>query len=205
MELHYHRLMTEEALGAFFSAPALQEVVAGNFSQDSLWNLVGKDHLHYDGSAFAAGDAYLAEEREKVFASLKAASPAPARAALGRLLHTAQDFYAHSNYVTLWREQFPSAPPTQIEPLLPALLHSPRLVSGRVYWGEVFAFIPALKPLTRRLLPRDSHAWMNKDDPTRPDFDYALAAASARTRAEWEQIRLRLSETERNLLTDAEF
>jgi hypothetical protein len=69
-----------------------------------------------------------------------------------------------------------------------------RLISGRIYPPlEYFSFLPLLAPLVIPLLPRDSHAWMNKDDPSRPDFDYAYAAAVKRTENELEQIRRALT------------
>ena len=52
--------------------------------------------------------------------ALERSDPRQAWQAFGRLTHTAQDFYAHSNYVALWRERNPAAPPDQIDALLPA-------------------------------------------------------------------------------------
>lgn len=190
MKERYHRALTEEALRPHFAPAALEEIVRANLGQDALRYQFGHDHFHYDNNAFRAGDAYLAQQRRLVLETLQQGGPASAaRAAFGRLTHSAQDFYAHSSYVTLWRERFPQAAPEDIEPLLPELLNDPRLISGRIYPPlEYLTFFPALAPLVIPFLPRDSHAWMNRDDPSRPDFDYAYAAALKRTRLEWEAI-----------------
>ena len=46
----------------------------------------------------------------------------PARQSFGRLTHAAQDFYAHSNYIALWRESHPEAAPNETDPLIAVLL-----------------------------------------------------------------------------------
>lgn len=195
MKERYHRALTEEALRPHFAPAALEEIVRANLGQDALRYQFGHDHFHYDNNAFQAGDAYLAQQRRLVLETLQRGGPAStARAAFGRLTHSAQDFYAHSNYVTLWRERFPQAAPEEIEPLLPDLLSDPRLISGRIYPPlEYLTFFPWLAALVIPLLPRDSHAWMNRDDPSRPDFDYAYAAALKRTRLEWQAIHSALT------------
>lgn len=195
MKERYHRALTEEALRPHFAPAALEEIVRANLGQDALRYQFGHDHFHYDNNAFQAGNAYLAQQRRLVLETLQRGGPAStARAAFGRLTHSAQDFYAHSNYVTLWRERFPQAAPEEIEPLVPDLLSDPRLISGRIYPPlEYLTFFPLLAPLVIPLLPRDSHAWMNRDDPSRPDFDYAYAAALKRTRLEWQAIHSALT------------
>jgi hypothetical protein len=127
----------------------------------------------------------------------------PARKYFGRLTHTAQDFYAHSNYIALWRESYPEAAPDEIDPTLASLLTDSRLRSGRLYYPlEAFSFIAVLKPYIVPLLPRDSHARMNIDDPSRPSFDYAYVAAVKRTAMEFECLCQSLSQTQIQLLTE---
>ncbi|MCX7755062.1 MAG: hypothetical protein N2117_07425 [Anaerolineales bacterium] len=195
MKEKYHRAITEEVLRPFFAPAALEEIIRANVGQDALRYQFGHDHFHYDNSAFRAGDAYLAEQRRQVIETLQQTGPVSvARAAFGRLTHSAQDFYAHSNYITLWRERNPDAAPEQIDPLLPEILADARLVSGRIYAPlEYFSFFSLFAPLVLPLLPRDSHAWMNKDDPARPGFQEAYVAARKRTRLELEEIRRVLS------------
>lgn len=195
MKEKYHRAITGQALRLYFEPAALEEVIRANVGQDALRYQFGHDHFHYDNNAFAAGDAYIAEQRRVVLETLQNSGLVSlARAAFGRLIHAAQDFYAHSNYTALWRERHPEAAPAAIEPSLADVLNDPRLLSGRIYSPlEYFSFLPLLAPLVIPLLPRDSHAWMNRDDPSRPDFDYAYTAALKRTEDEFEQIRRALT------------
>ncbi len=195
MKPHYHRAITEQALRPHFNPAALESVVRANLGQDALQYQFVHDHFHFDNSSFVAGDAYLEEQRRTVKSVLENGSqPLPARAAFGRLTHAAQDFYAHSNYIALWRERNPGAAPDAIDPQLAEALTDPRLHSGRIYPPlEWFSFLPWIGHLVVPLLPRDSHAWMNKDDPSRPDFDFAFAAAVKRTRLELDLLRAQLT------------
>jgi hypothetical protein len=114
------------------------------------------------------------------------------------LTHTAQDFYAHSNYIPLWLARQPEGAlpaPSEVEPMDPDLIRSPALRSGKVYWLELLTMILPLKPLIMPLLPRDSHAWMNIDSPERgPSFPYAFQAAVKRTAIEFEKTTRDLPE-----------
>jgi uncharacterized membrane protein YccC len=195
MKAKYHRAITQQALQPHFSASALEAIIRANLGQDAIWYQFVHDHFHYDNNAFARGDAYLVAQRRAVIEALENGKEASlARAAFGRLTHTAQDFYAHSNYTALWRERHPGAAPDAIDPQLAEVTKDSRLTSGRIYPPlEYFSFIALLAPLVMPLLPRDSHAWMNKDDPSRPDFDYAFSAAVKRTELELEKIRRALT------------
>lgn len=195
MKEKYHRAITEQALRPHFDPAALEEVVRANLGQDAIIYQFGHDHFHYDNNSFAAGDAYIEEQRQAVIQTMRGGGPASlARVAFGRLTHTAQDFYAHSNYTALWRERYPGAAPDAIDPYLAEVVSNSRLKSGRIYPPlEYLSFLPLLAPLVLPLLPRDSHAWMNKDDPSRLDFEYAFAAAVKRTEDELEQIRIALT------------
>jgi hypothetical protein len=203
VKTQYHRSITAQALGPHFSQNALKTVIAANLRQD-LWQYqIGHDHFHYDNHSFPAGDTYLHELRRSIVEALQHGKAVPARQFFGRLTHAAQDFYAHSNYIALWRENFPRGAPEEIDPLLVVLLSDSRLHSGRIYYPwEVFTFIPALKPCVVPLLPRDSHAWMNFDDPSRPGFDYAYAAAVKRTKLEFERLCQELDPGQIQLWTD---
>lgn len=189
----YHRLITVEALGEWFSREALEEVVSANLGQDHwLRGQIGHDEYHVDRNSFARSWAYIEENRRLVRPALEAGDARAARQAFGRLTHTAQDLYAHSNYVPLWLARFPEGrqpPPGEIDPFDADILEGPDLRSGRLYYPfEVLSFVPLLKRLVLPLLPRDSHAWMNLDDPGRgPSFAYAYVAAVKRTRHEYER------------------
>ncbi|RME86779.1 MAG: hypothetical protein D6770_11080, partial [Anaerolineae bacterium] len=143
-----------------------------------------------------AGHAYIEANHALIRPALERGDREAAWAAFGRLTHTAQDFYAHSNYITLYlarRRDLSASPPDpeQVDPLDPDLIASPDLRSGRLYYPlEALTFIPGLERLVQPLLPRDSHAWMNLDSPARgPKFAYAFAAAVRRTQYEFGRVR----------------
>jgi hypothetical protein len=203
VKIQYHRSITTQALSTHFSQDALETVIAANLGQDVWQYQFGHDHFHYDNNSFTAGDAYMDELRSSIMDSLQRGDAVPARESFGQLTHAAQDFYAHSNYIALWQEMHPETAPDEIDPTLASLLTDSRLCSGRLYYPlEVLSFIAALKPYIVHLLPRDSHAWMNIDDPSRPNFEYAYTAAVKRTVMEFERLRQSLNSDQIHLLTE---
>jgi hypothetical protein len=188
----FHLEINKQALKDIFSLAALEQINVANVYQDRLLAQVGHDEYHFDNNAFEKGYAYIEEQRTLVTASLMANDVPSAWAAFGRLTHTAQDFYAHSNYVDLWLSCQPDgAIPTasEIDPVDPDLIDTRALRSGRIYLPlEIFSFVKFLKPLVMPFLPRDSHAWMNLDDPEQgPNFTFAFHAAVKRTKLEFEK------------------
>ncbi len=190
-----HEEMTRAALERRLSPRALEVVLAANREQDKLVNQFGHDELHFDNNALAAGWRYIEEQRALIPAALLAADAPGAWAAFGRLIHTAQDFYSHTNYVGLWLEKNPRLKPDGIDPLDPELLASPKLHSGRLYFPlDWLYFIPPLKRFVIPLLPADSHGKMNLDSPAQGEkFAYARAAAVKRAQHEFERIRALLT------------
>jgi hypothetical protein len=206
MKQHYHVAITSEALQERVSAHALQVIVSANLSQDGLDGQLHHPEFHFDDNGLSEGQAYLDGQRDLLVQAVKSGRNRPALQAFGRLSHTAQDFYAHSNYIALWLKHWPSerAPqPEDIDPLNPAVLSSPELCSGTIYYPwEALTFIPFLAPLARLLLPRDAHAWMNLDGPERgPHFAYARLAALRRTIYEFQLLRSLLSQEEMEQFT----
>ncbi|MCK7481640.1 MAG: hypothetical protein M0C28_34060 [Candidatus Moduliflexus flocculans] len=64
-------------------------------------------------------------------------------------------------------------------------------------------FIKRLRPLILRLIPRDSHAWMNLDTPEQGfKFDYAMQAAIKRTVIEFDKTTTGFSEEMCRLFLD---
>ncbi len=185
-----HKEIVLKALKDHFSPRALSTILAANLAQDSLFNQLGHDEFHYDNNAIEDSDRYIKEQRGYVLASLLIPNGLPAWGAFGRLIHTAQDFYAHTNYVSLWLDQFNgTAPsPTEIDPVQKNMLNSPNLHSGKLYYLlELLYFIRPLRKLALSILPRDSHAHMNLDSPEQgPRFEYAFVAAIKRTEYELE-------------------
>jgi hypothetical protein len=198
----YHRRINAQALENRVSPAALEAIDAANVGQDALRYQVGHDYFHCDNDSFAATDDYIRQQRRSVIAALGQAQVVSAWQAFGRLTHAAQDFYAHSNYVALWREHRPEARADQIQPALLETLGDPRLHSGRLYYPfEALSFLPGLQRLVASCLPANSHARMNKDDPSRPGFDFAYAAAVKRTELEFQQIIQALTPAQAALFT----
>jgi hypothetical protein len=194
MKRQYHIEMTREALGEHFSERALQEIIKANINQDRLAGMFFHDEFHFDNNAFDKGYRYMNEQRGYVLATFMGmdVSPVVAWQAFGRLLHSAQDFYAHSNYVTLWLDSHTaSSSAGEIEPLKKDILQSPKLCSGKVYFPmDIIYFIKPLRSFALKLLPKDSHGWMNLDSPEQGfKFDYAIRAAVKRTKYEFELLR----------------
>jgi hypothetical protein len=186
----FHVEMMHLVFDGIFSPRALETIIKANLNQDRLLGQIGHDEYHFDNNAFEKSYAYLEEQRALTVSSLMANDAPAAWAALGRLTHTAQDFYAHSNYVDLWLASQPNASPapSEIDPLNPDLLNSPALRSGKVYILELLTLILPLKRFVMPFLPRDAHAWMNLDSPEQgPNFKYAIQGAIKRTKIEFER------------------
>lgn len=190
MLLQYHIAVLTETIGAHFSAEALQQVIHANHEQDSLFNLLTKPHIHFDNCLFAEASAYVEEQHALIG---HGDNPLIMRAAFGRLSHTVQDFYSHSNYVNLWlneRGGLEHTRPDDMDGLDPALLASPALRSGYFhFWRDSIYYLPLAKGWAKKhLLFSDSHEAMHLDDPSRgPKFPYSIVAAKQRTLAEYQR------------------
>jgi hypothetical protein len=192
MLTQYHIEIMLASLGGRFSARALAVITYANVNQDRIAGQFGHDEFHFDNNAFEKTYAYIEEQRALVVSSLRSGDADSAWKAFGRFLHSAQDFYAHSNYITLWVDRFDKQtllPPPEVDPMNPSLLHSPDLRSGKVYFPwELLYFFRATKAFSLRILPKDSHAWMNLDTPEQGfKFHYAMHAAIKRTIIEFER------------------
>jgi hypothetical protein len=189
MLIPIHEEMTREALQTRFSPRALEVIIAANKRQDDFRNQIGHDEFHFDNNAFDKSHRYIIEQRGQVIATLLSPGILNAWIAFGRLLHAVQDFYSHTNYVSLWLDQFNSTPPPppEIDPVRKSLLNSPALRSGKLYLPfDALYYIPFLRKVSLSLLPHDSHARMNLDSPGQgPLFEYARAAAIKRTQHEF--------------------
>lgn len=189
----YHIQATRAAVDAYFAPAALRQVLRANVMQDSLAGLFGADaHRHFCDLRVARGWAYVEEEHARI-ASL-AARPGTEQAmrqAFGRLLHTVQDFYAHSNYVELWLRKHGGMlanDSAHVDDADDVLMHHPQLRTGDwVFWRDIDFYVPGLGQVIRRFwVPANSHEAINLDSPARgPSFRFALAMARQRTRREY--------------------
>jgi len=157
-----HVKMMHLALDGLVSARALKRMIGANILVDAIWNQLGRHELHFDDNAIEGGYAYLAEQRACIRPALESGQPEAAWDAFGRLTHTAQDFYSHTNYVDLWTACQPDGmipPASQIDPLDDMLLNSPALRSGKPYLPlGLLSFIPLVGKWFDGLMPADSHA-----------------------------------------------
>ncbi len=202
-----HARITRRALGGSFGPRALAVIIASNVGVDSLPNLLWHDEYHFDNNAFEASRAHMEEQRAHILPALERGKAHAAWEAFGRLTHTAQDFYAHSNYVDLWLACQPNGmvpAAGEIDPLDDSLVENPSLRSGKMYFPlGALSFVPGLGKLVISRLPRDSHAWMNLDSEARgPMFEYAFHAAVKRTRLELERVVKGLTKELRCLFTE---
>lgn len=192
-----HAEITRNALRGTFSERALESIIAANLRQDSPLSLIGHDEYHFDANAFDESYAYLEEQRQLAISSLTAKDLPSSWSAFGRLSHAAQDFYAHSNYIDLWLSCQPDGAlptPPEVDPLDEDLIDTPALRSGKMYLPlDALYFVRAFRRIILRLLPRDSHAWMNLDSPEQgPNFKYAFQAAIKRTKIEFDKTASKL-------------
>jgi hypothetical protein len=207
MLTRYHIEILSAALADCFSSRALSAISKANVNQDRLSGLFGHDEFHFDNNAFEKSYVYIEEQRTLIVSSLKTNHAASAWAAFGRLTHTAQDFYAHSNYITLWLSRLngktPLAP-SEVDPVDLTLLNSPDLRSSRMYYPlDILYFIRPFRQFALSRIPRDSHAWMNLDSPEQGfKFDYAMQAALKRTKIEFDKTTLGFSEEMFRLFLD---
>jgi hypothetical protein len=190
MLIPIHEELTREALSSHFSPRALEVIVAANRKQDALSGQIGHNEFHFDNNAIDEGSRYIKEQRGFVLAALLSPGVLSAWIAFGRLIHTAQDFYAHTNYIPMWLEQHNGTPPaaSEVDPVQMSLIKSPKIHSGKIYLPmDLLYFIPFLRKFSLALLPNDSHGKMNLDSPKQgPHFEYVRAAAVKRTVYEFE-------------------
>lgn len=197
----YHIEITKRSLGAFFTFSSLRDITHANVAQDSIASLFGVEaRRHVCDCTVGESLAYIAEEHALIVElSQQPGTESKQRAALGRLLHTAQDFYAHTNYVAIWAA-------TQGQDVLqkgldalgvdglgtnaidPTLFSHPALqIAEWVSWREPLYYIPGLGALLRRFwLPTSSHEAINLDSPKQGVYFYlAMAIARQRTLKEY--------------------
>ncbi len=203
-----HAEISRRALDGKFSLRALEVIIAANRGQDAWVGQIGHDEFHFDNNSFRRSRAYIEEQRALIAPALGQSEAVSAWNAFGRLTHSAQDFYAHSNYIDLWLSVQPNGmrpAPIEVDALDPDLLMSPALRSGKLYYPlEALTFVRRLKKYVVPLLPHDSHAWMNLDSAERgPLFEYAFLAAVKRTRHEYELVVRALRDDQKALFLDA--
>jgi len=200
MNSKYHIQITSKALADHFSGRALKTINRANICQDSIKNQIKHDWLHFDSNTFTEGFDYIKKQKEIAVEAIEMGEFKSARAAFGRLLHTWQDFYSHSNYVRLWLEANQTTSPEEIIHDDDNILSHPDLRSGMNYgFLEYLALLPILTSFITPRMPDDSHAKMNLDSPrSGPLFYYAYNAALKRTTTCYDELMIELKRLETN-------
>lgn len=179
MKTQYHIKITKEAVCKYFSNKALREIIIANICQDRIQYQLNHDHIHFDGNAFDTGFEYIAQQEALLQDFIQLNNYSKARKAFGRMTHSWQDFYSHSNYVRLWLEMFGPVTANEIEHNNSEILNHPDLSSGKNYGLiEIAAMIPGISKYIKPFFPPDSHAQINLDSPeSGPEFVFAYWAA----------------------------
>jgi hypothetical protein len=195
MNTKYHIEITRTALESHFSNKALERIIRANIRQDRVAYMLGHDHIHFDGSSFNAGFRYIADQEKLLFEHLALKKYHQAQEAFGRITHSWQDLYSHSNYVQLWRQKHAHQPPEAIIPNDAEIINHPNFASGKNYGLiEFLAMVPVLTSLIIPRMPSDSHAKMNLDSPASgPNFYFAYWAAYKSTQTAYENLIEKLS------------
>ncbi|XP_037327460.2 von Willebrand factor A domain-containing protein 7-like isoform X1 [Pungitius pungitius] len=196
---------TGDVSGAKFKS-ALQEIYTQNGLVDR--NFVNSAPPHFNSEAFAEGRGLIIEGLVAIKANIREENFQAARETLGRVLHTLQDFYSHSNwvelgytepYINLIRLDLPlenladfstatcsdCASGKCPNPILPNILKEKKLTSG--YMGISSAAKPKGKcshggagDLTSSAEPRGG---ISKDERRSDNVDFHNAAVNAATAA----------------------
>lgn len=184
MKSKYHIAITKEKLGPYFSENALNIIIRANILQDRLIYQFNHNHFHFDSSSFEAGFNYIEQLKVLIVENIRSSDFNSARKALGRITHAWQDFYSHSNYVTLWKNTHPDLSSSEIDPADESIFHCPDLRSGKNYGlTDMLALIPGISKWVTPRMPTDSHAKMNMDSPEASSlFPFAFTAAQKRTK-----------------------
>ena len=197
MKSQYHLEVTRKALASNFSKDALDTILKANIAQDKIRYQFGHPHFHFDSNTFKEGFAYIEAQENLIIESLAQGNYPQARKALGRITHTWQDFYSHSNYIKLWLNDHPEAKPEEIDPADLVYINHPNLISGNVFSLDFLALVPGLTKLITPLMPEDSHAKMNLDSPASGKlFAYNYQASLKRTGLEYKRVMMLCAENQ---------
>jgi len=192
MEGKYHRQMLNETLSTYFSQTDLNLIVRANLRQDWPRGQLHPEY-HFDDSAFAESVTYINQQHNIIITSLREENREAALAALGRLTHTRQDFYAHSNWISLQISHQGALNTCKLENISLCLepLTEDNLISGTASIPRYLLYrIPLLGSFVKRFyFPPDSHEAMNLDNPAQgPLFAYAMSAATRHTQLEFDSL-----------------
>ncbi|WP_128292228.1 hypothetical protein [Afifella aestuarii] len=184
-DINYHAELTQEANDGVLDQQQLGYVVLANMAQDLLQT---QSCVHFDNCDFPGGIQHIADEWNLID-TVGDKYGDPALAAFGALLHTTQDFYAHSNWVELHVDDAPIPVWDQTLATLPA-----DIVSGTWALGSPKLCGPNAP----------SHSQLNKDSPSSTEgskvvdsgpnkgkslFELAYATALSATKVQYARFK----------------
>jgi hypothetical protein len=172
-----HETITTQSL-TFLRQDVLQEVITGNRDADiiHITTIPGSSANHFDNCDFLGGVQRINSRYGDVLFALQV-QPMAAAHIFGRIVHAAQDFYAHSNWVELGRQDLADS---GTGPWLTGNPSFTGLFSGTYEQNEPKIceqlFGPGVVP---------THDQMNKDKLGRAGFQEARTLAVRQTQHEW--------------------
>lgn len=194
-----HKEITEavaKKLG--YSAEAIAVLVKGNLDSDKKESDAPGGEwysppAHFDNETFSAGAARVRAKRALALESLSTCDHSVSLEAIGRALHAVQDFYAHSNFITIYSdptklaeiEQLTDPSPEDRSKAVSCKTGKGPLTSG--YYRYTEAELRANTQLwidvpTNRCLHDDAAAaGLHKDDTDRTGHSDAVARATRAT------------------------
>lgn len=181
-EIEYHAALTEAACPDDPTIRAnLFTIVAANVATD----LDQFDStLHFDNCTFALGAKRIAD----LWGLIESPFEVNKYVSFGTMIHTVQDFYAHSNWVELHEDVSP----------IPVWDLDPSSLPAAIVSGTFFLDVPKLCAAGA-----PTHAQLNKDSPGSPEgskvvgggpnqgqslFDLAYASALQATRVQFDKL-----------------
>jgi hypothetical protein len=200
-----HKTITNKVAGDLgYSASAQAALVKGNTDTDKKEDEAAGGEwyspaAHFDNEAFSAGALRLRNKRDLALASLETCDWNVSLEAMGRALHAIQDFYSHSNWVTIhpdpgkFADLFNLADPSDSDRARKVNCVSPAqgdpLTSGYYRYSgaelaantQLWVRVPA-----NRCLHDSAGALgpgLHKDGDTRAGYDAAKTRATAATKA----------------------
>jgi len=156
-DIGFHGDLTEAANDGVLDQQQLGLVVAANIAQDLFQT---QSCVHFDNCDFPGGVSHLADEWN-VIDQLADKYSDVALGAFGALLHTTQDFYAHSNWIELHQNDATIPVWDQKLASLPS-----QIVSGTWWIGSPKLCGPNAP----------SHSDLNKDSPTSKEGSKIVAS-----------------------------
>jgi hypothetical protein len=168
MNSYFHTMITIDALAENFSENAIKEIIRANVKQDSIIGQVFHNEYHYDNNKLSHSYQYIQDQKRICMQAISKSDVKSARRAFGRLIHTAQDFYAHSNYAMLLSMTTPSlgSHVPGLDCVNPEIMNNKDLRSHKVYFPlDHLSIIPFFAKHLKKYAPDDSHLRMNLDTP----------------------------------------